>query len=501
MKIKKVLYLSHRWLGISVCLLIAVWFATGIVMMYVGYPSLTEQERYAGLAVLDSEKIHYSPLTLIENLSPNTPLEHLKLTSVANRPVYLLKFKGYPWQGMYSDSGEIFTQFPAELAVTSANYFYQSQYSDQKVEAKYQRTLEMDQWTISSGLSQHRPLHWVTMNDHAKTHLYVSSRTGEVVQDTTRRERIWNWLGANLHWIYPLQLRKHTNLWANVIIALSLIGLITVITGSIIGVIRLRVRRRYRSGSVTPYQGIPKCHHLLGLVSVSFLFTFLFSGLMSMNPWGLFDARSNLVQQIHRYQMGNMLVRSAPAYVELGDIEDLLKKYQGDAIKEIIWHWIGGESHLTVHDSEQRPRYRFAGQKDETLEQKIYSHVSRLIPDKKIVAMERIEEYDSYYYSHHERLRPLPVLRLKFSDSESTWFHVDLSTGQVLERLTYKNRWQRWLFNGLHSLDFTALINRRPAWDFLLLSLCAFGLIFSVTSVVIGWRRFRKHVRPTSKKF
>lgn len=42
--------LSHRWLGIAFCLLFAMWFASGIVMHFVPFPSLTEVERLAGLA-------------------------------------------------------------------------------------------------------------------------------------------------------------------------------------------------------------------------------------------------------------------------------------------------------------------------------------------------------------------------------------------------------------------------------------------------------------------
>jgi hypothetical protein len=45
--------LSHRWLGIAFCLLFAMWFATGIVMHFVPFPSLTEAERFAGLAPVD----------------------------------------------------------------------------------------------------------------------------------------------------------------------------------------------------------------------------------------------------------------------------------------------------------------------------------------------------------------------------------------------------------------------------------------------------------------
>ena len=66
-------------------------------------------------------------------------------------------------------------------------------------------------------------------------------------------------------------------------------------------------------------------------------------------------------------------------------------------------------------------------------------------------------EYDDYYYSRHNRYRPLPAYRVTFDDAESTWFYVDWTTGAVVLRYTTAARVQRWLYNGLHSLDFSFL--------------------------------------------
>ena len=46
------LYLVHRWLGIGLCVVMATWFLSGIVMLYVGYPKLTPDERLQGLPPL-----------------------------------------------------------------------------------------------------------------------------------------------------------------------------------------------------------------------------------------------------------------------------------------------------------------------------------------------------------------------------------------------------------------------------------------------------------------
>ena len=53
-------------------------------------------------------------------------------------------------------------------------------------------------------------------------------------------------------------------------------------------------------------------------------------------------------------------------------------------------------------------------------------------------------------------------------------------------------RWQRILFNALHSLDFPWLLAYRPAWDLVVIALCGLGLGLSVTAVVIAWRRLQR---------
>lgn len=112
MKVKTVLYLIHRWLGICICLPVAMWFATGMVMMYVGFPELSERERYAGLPALDPETILHGPAKLVTTVPDSAPIEHLMLTSSGPRPLYLLKIKGsslaWPICG-YGRTGEEFS--------------------------------------------------------------------------------------------------------------------------------------------------------------------------------------------------------------------------------------------------------------------------------------------------------------------------------------------------------------------------------------------------------
>ncbi len=487
-RLTRATYLLHRWLGVAICLPLTLWFATGMVMMYVGFPELTEQERYAGLPVLDPGTIAHSPTTLLATVPADARIETLTLTSTGARPLYLLKLEGSSWHGLYADSGEFVQGFSAESAVSAARHFHSATHPGQVPTPMHTQTLDMDQWTVSSALTDYRPLHLVSMNDEAGTRLYVSTRTGQVVRDTTQKERIWNWLGANLHWIYPFHLRKHVSLWRDVVTILALAGLFAIVSGAIIGFMQLRLRRRPEGQSFSPYRGIAKYHHLLGLLGLIFLTTFMFSGLMSMRPWGIFDPRSSFPELLERYQSGHLSNRSTLVYAGVGDLRHLLGDEEHRGTKEIVWRWIGGESYITLHKSPTLRSHRLAAGDEQSLEQKIEQGLGRLIPDSDISSQERLRDYDAYYYSHHDRFRPLPVLRTRHSDPESTWFHIDTTTGQLLERLTTRTRLERWLFNGLHSLDFPLLLNNRPAWDVVLLTLCLMGLFFSLTSLILSWR-------------
>ena len=42
---RKAAIFVHRWLGVALCLLFLLWFSSGVVMMYWGFPSVTAQDR------------------------------------------------------------------------------------------------------------------------------------------------------------------------------------------------------------------------------------------------------------------------------------------------------------------------------------------------------------------------------------------------------------------------------------------------------------------------
>lgn len=478
-KAKAALFWVHRWLGIGTCLLFAMWFATGIIMMYVEYPELTETERLENLPALTIEPNLLPPLQAAQAIDADSVFTAVRLTSVFGRPSYRFTAPDRADYYVFADTGELLStvnEVQAMAAVESSG-FYSALW-----EPSHSGLIDLDQWTLSASLDKHRPLHRINLNDDAGSVLYVSSRSGQVVRDTHRSERFWNWLGSTLHWIYPAVLRQNASLWNDVIVYVSLLGIFSVVSGTIIGVMRIRIRNPYRGRDISPYQGWMKWHHIMGLATLVFVSTFIFSGLMSMGPWGVFSSSVSAQEQVNRFK-GDLTLRLSKLAIPLLESDEL-------PIKEIHWHQIQSQPYATVVNSAAEKSIAPGPGRDlHWLSNTIKNTIPALIPAAQLLSVELITNEDDYYYSRHNRYRPFPVYRAKFNDSDDSWFHIDATNGEVLNRVDNASRRERWLYNSLHSLDFQILWQARPLWDIVVILLSLIGFGFSVTSVVIGWRK------------
>ena len=86
-----------------------------------------------------------------------------------------------------------------------------------------------------------------------------------------------------------------------------------------------------------------------------------------------------------------------------------------------------------------------------------------------------------------------PVYRLACGD---VWYHIDAASGVALEKLDSSRRAYRWFYSALHTLDIPALMATPAVRTVLIVALCAVGLAFSLSGVVIGWRRLRVTLKP-----
>jgi hypothetical protein len=202
------------------------------------------------------------------------------------RPVYRFA-RGAEWRVVYADTGAPLGEVAADAAVAAVRAFVPEHAGTIRYEARLD---DSDQWTLSSVIRAQMPLHRVALGDADGTSLYLSARTGDVVMKTDAPGRFWGYAGAVLHWVYFTPLRRRVDLWDAFIVYGSLVGCVMCVSGLVAGLWRWSRAPRYRlrgaSGpSRSPYAGMMKWHHYGGLIFGVITFTWILSGMLSMNPW------------------------------------------------------------------------------------------------------------------------------------------------------------------------------------------------------------------------
>lgn len=449
----------HRWAGIATCLFVAAWFTSGIVMHFVPFPRLTEAERSAGLAELAGPVL--SPAEVLGSAGAQDAVR-MRLAMAGNRPVYVVTRIDGDVSAL--DAG---TAAPLRITSDAAIEAAVAHAAARRIEAvriEAAGPTMHDQWTVPNGYDVHRPLHRIALNDPAGTELYVSSRTGEVVLDTNRGERLWNAVGSVVHWIYPTALRKHWSVWDETVWWLSLLALAGAAVGAVLGVVRLRAAR-------TPYRGWMGWHHVLGLACSAFVLTWLLSGWLSMDHGRLFPSGQPDDAELRRFH-GRL---DPPAAVRIEP-----------AATEIEWFALGNATLVRSSDRQGMRRIAAAGWHDVQ------------VPLERIDAAVRAVDANCAAATHVSTGDPLrgtnasPAMPLVRAICGKRWLHVDASSGRLIEVLDPARRAYQWLYLTLHTWDLPALRERPALRSTLIVAFCAAGVAFSVTAVVVGWRRLAR---------
>ncbi|WP_445369793.1 hypothetical protein ACH5Y9_12055 [Methylomonas sp. BW4-1] len=165
--LKRNLYLVHRWLGIALCCFMAMWFVSGVVMMYVGYPKLTPQEKLSALPGLAAERCRINLAQALAASAQAKSPDSVRLTSVAGAPRYVFAY-GKTQIAVDAETGNRVDQVTPAQALASADSFLAT------ADGYYLDRIDEDAWTHSKALDEHRPLHRVQMADEQATLLYTA---------------------------------------------------------------------------------------------------------------------------------------------------------------------------------------------------------------------------------------------------------------------------------------------------------------------------------------
>lgn len=466
----RLILLLHRYLGIAVGALMVMWCLSGVVMMYVSYPALSESARLEQLQPIawhDCCKLAGAPRA-------DFNAERIQIEMLGGRPVL---FSGGESQPLDLSTGRWVERISADQAAVVAK-----RYAAADSPAIHLRGLvDRDQWTVSADFNSARPLYHFELGDRAGTELYVSSRSGRAVQLTTARERFWNWLGAVPHWLYFTELRRHPNIWSQLLIVTSLLGCFLAGVGIYLGIRQLAAAP---AGRWSPYVGFKLWHHIAGLTFGVFALTWVLSGLLSMNPWGWLQGAGAQVESAAIEGTAPSSAASLAAVLEkLAGAHPSavsLKAAPLDYARYFVASGANGE----------RLRLNERGEPAPLSHAELQFLARALGAAGTPGALQLMTREDSYYFSHHQELAVLPVYRLVLASG--TRYYLDSVSGMLIAKFDAGSRAYRWLHQGLHRLDFAAVLRSRPQWDLIMLLLMSGVTLLCVSGAYLGFRRLTR---------
>ena len=497
----------HRWTGTGLAVLMLVWFASGAVMTFAGYPAFTDEERLAHSQPLTAAAASAGrSVTLDDPAAPELAAEQAATAQnvVADQKRTPSRPQGLPpaleeWlaAGNLARSSARLSMIEGRarwilrdasryhaLSVTGPPWEV-APLDEVRARAEVERVhgacrgpaelVEVaDQWTVGRSHPGSYPLLRFMCEDASASEVYISTRSGEIIQESTRSERGLAWVGPIAHWIYPAALRRERALWRDVVLWLSAVGCMVALTGLLAG-----VHSWLRSGRSAQRQRYLRWHQRIGLGFGLAAFAWVFSGALSLEPFHW--ASSDFEPAAAWSQL------AAPPDVPLAAALERC----GAELPELRELELVALGHLYAFCSDARADTRIIDLADPALTPRTSITDEQLQTLAQVVGAELTLAHapDDYYYPTHRRPVVLPFARFALSDSRHTVLYVDPARAALLDQIDDKRRWERWLYHGLHSWDFQPLYGRKTLWQIVIVAAMLTGSALCLLGILIFTRR------------
>lgn len=495
----------HRYAGLLGSVFFTLWFVSGVFMLYVEMPYFRQSaEAYAGDPPLNPRAVRLTPSAAYARTKLREAPARIRLAMLLDRPVYrFLPADDGDIVTIFADDGQRLAALTPGLALHVARDFEERyEKSDhRRLQGNSELTPEtavdliaVDQWTLHrNDFAAQRPFYRFAKGDTAGAEIYVSQVTGKVVQRTTRIDRMLAWAGPVLHWIYFASLRQHASLWSTTVLWISGAGMCVAFTGLTLGFWRMRSTKKRKLTSPFRERWM-RWHHWLGLLFGFVTCTWIFSGWMSMTPFDWAPGTSANSTEAGILRGGELRPSLFDSLRE--DLQTLENStHPPGTIREVELIQLAGQPRirLILQDPNRPAEFRSEVFPPITSDQ-VCTIPQSLHMDSPVTECRMLTEWDAYYFAKpgtRFQRRILPVVRVSFADTRRHSYYIAPATGKIVLRHESRSRWNRWLYNGLHSFSLPVLYQSRPVWDILMLILLAGGLGLSLTSIVLTLRKFK----------
>jgi len=480
-KIKAFFFSLHRITGFLISLLFFMWFVSGLVLIYHCFPNVSKSQ------LNEMKETLPSALPDLQEIISRLPdddrdIRTLQVQSFQGQTLFTLKTKEKT-HVLCADSLQKKHPVTWETIQGEAH-----RWVDAPV-LKLDTLHERDQWIMYTRYIRELPIYKFYYDDKEKHQLYISSKTGEVQQFTTSTERFWAWVGAIPHKFYFPFLRKHTDLWIDVLTIAGVIGLIASLTGLFAGIYVLRQRYKHKHRLESPYRKEwYRWHHITGIFFGLFLATWAFSGAMSMQRIPQWVIKTHGEYRVSESQLrGKRLPLTAYTldYRMIPQVYPDVKEIEWSHYRDIpVYNLIVGDHTISIDASSTEVKELFLP------EDQIEKSIRSVHGEEESFRITTIDKYEEYYLARKEPL-PLPAYKVEVDNADKSLYYIDQKTGDF-KYLNRSRKAKKWIFSGLHYLHIQWLWERPVLWTIAIWALCIGGAIVSLTGVWLGIRYFRR---------
>jgi hypothetical protein len=213
--------------------------------------------------------------------------------------------------------------------------------------------------------------------------------------------------------------------------------------------------------------------------------TWVFSGLLTMNPWGLLEGNGTGAQL--RAQLAGQ-----PAVTEVRRfLQGVPGSLADGGFVQLRSQPFGGRLYVMAYRADgSAVRLDASGRPAPLAEPDVQRAVAGL--GNATGPAELLQAGDAYYYAHKDVVE-LPVFRAVLANAAQTHLYISPITGSV-RTVDRNGRRVRWLERGLHGIDFPGL-HGRPLWDALVLLLLAGVTAVCITGTWMAFQRIGRDLR------
>jgi hypothetical protein len=430
----------HRRLGLVLGPAVLLWFLSGLVLLWVPYPGLAEREWFTTAEAIRLQDCCAALDRLLQQLDRSDGIESVRIRMVGGRPVATAQFLNGAMAAVTADEAARIAPLPRDWARRAALQFAPG------TSVEDMNLIDHDVWTVHQRFDPYRPLWKVQLSGQSRSVLYVSSVTGDVVQDTTAEERRWNLVGALIHWWYWPWLRRHWAWWDQIVWWVSAAGTATLFAGVLI--LGREWSKQNRTGLMT---GRWKIHRGLGVIAGASACCWMASGWLSMDHGRWFSDGQINADDREQFMGGRLMPRDIEAMPDLSTVP-----VRRD-VKEILVIKMAGIVHLIVRESPSQQQVLAVTSPVEDLREgfqdELVKAASRSLLGDGVLTVTKLVGNDAGICSGTGGETASPLIRVETIEHDARGVQVDGGTGALVERVDLSRRLYHRLFNTFHRWD------------------------------------------------